>query len=107
MWRHFCCPCRFRALEGTPLFTGEYNCTPCIYAQKPFACHAGDLTGKLGIGINASPDPALPDFRLLALDSHADNTCVASDNMQSLVVHCKSTSKATPGTSPVLESPAS
>ncbi|KAL8450118.1 hypothetical protein Emed_002653 [Eimeria media] len=79
------------ALKGTPMDTGEYRCTPDIYEKRPFACHAGDLSGKVGAGINVSPDSNRPDFRLLALDSHADNTCVASDNKQSLVLHCEST----------------
>lgn len=79
------------ALEGTRFYTGEYRCTPSIYALRPFACHVGDLSGKLGSGVNTSPDPGRPDFRLLGLDTHADNTCVASDNKQSLVLHCHST----------------
>lgn len=79
------------ALEGTPLFTGEYQCNPSIYALRPYACHAGDLSGKLGSGVNTSPDPGRPDFRLLDLDTHADNTCVASDDKQSLVLHCHTT----------------
>ncbi|KAL8444582.1 hypothetical protein Emag_005424 [Eimeria magna] len=79
------------ALKGTPMDRGEYQCTPDIYEKRPFACHAGDLSGKVGAGINVSPDSNRPDFRLLALDSHADNTCVASDNKQSLVLHCEST----------------
>ncbi|KAL8426101.1 hypothetical protein Efla_007152 [Eimeria flavescens] len=81
----------FRALKGTPADNGEYQCTPEIYEKRPFACHAGDLSGKVGTGVNVSPDGNRPDFRLLALDTHADNTCVASDNKQSLVLHCEST----------------
>ncbi|KAL8428119.1 hypothetical protein ACSSS7_007375 [Eimeria intestinalis] len=79
------------AAGGTPMHTGEYRCTPDIYEKRPFACHAGDLSGKVGAGINVSPDSNRPDFRLLALDSHADNTCVASDNKHSLVLHCEAT----------------
>ncbi|KAL8271711.1 hypothetical protein Esti_004367 [Eimeria stiedai] len=79
------------ALKGTSMYTGEYRCTPNIYQKRPFACHAGDLSGKVGAGINVSPDSNRPDYRLLALDTHADNTCVASDNKQSLILHCEST----------------
>lgn len=79
------------ALEGTPLFTGKYNCTPEIYALRPFACHAGDISGKLGVGVNSSANPSRPDFKLLALDRHGDNPCTAVDNKQSLVLHCHST----------------
>ncbi|XP_026193091.1 uncharacterized protein LOC34618852 [Cyclospora cayetanensis] len=79
------------ALRGTELFTGEYNCNPRIYARRPFACHAGDISGKLGTGVNVSPDLSRPDFRLMALDTHADNTCIASESKHSLVLHCHST----------------
>ncbi|CDJ41826.1 hypothetical protein, conserved [Eimeria tenella] len=79
------------ALEGTSLFTGQYNCNPSIYAHRPFACHAGDLSGKLGSGTNVSTDSNRPDLRLIAFDSHADNSCVASEKKQSLVLHCQST----------------
>lgn len=79
------------ALLGTPMFNGEYQCTPSIYEKRPFACHAGDISGKLGTGVNFSPDESRPDFRFIALDTHGDNPCVASENSQSLVMDCKAT----------------
>lgn len=79
------------ALEGTSFHTGEYSCSPSVYASRPFACHAGDISGKLGGGVDVSPDPNKTDLRLFALDWHADNPCVASDLQHSLVLHCHPT----------------
>ncbi|CDJ51712.1 hypothetical protein, conserved [Eimeria brunetti] len=83
------------ALKGTPWASDSYRCTPEVYRQRPFACHAGDISGKVGPGVDAlaagAAAAAAADFRLLALDLHADNPCVAANNQHSLVIHCKKT----------------
>lgn len=79
------------ALDGRPQPPSAYVCTPEVYALRPFSCHAGDITGKLGFGVDTAESEKEVDIRLMALDWHADNPCVASDLGHSLVVHCHST----------------
>ena len=76
---------------GKRLEGAAYACHPSLYALRPFVCNVGDLTGKFGLGVDASPSPLLVDLRLLASDLNADNPCNIGDNLLPLVISCHST----------------
>lgn len=79
------------ALFETSEYTGVYRCNPELYKKFPFTCHAGDFTGKFGQSLDVSSDPHTADLRQLELDLHADDSCIAAERLQSLVLHCQST----------------
>lgn len=76
----------FDDLTGKRGPNATYQCNPTLYEHRPFSCHVGDLNGKYGPGLDASPSPATVDLRILASDLHADNPCAAGEQMLPLVI---------------------